>query len=657
MSNSSSPLILNVDDHEAARYARGRILRQAGYETLDAATGSEALRLAQERQPAVMLLDVHLPDISGIEVCRHIKTNPATASIMVMHTSATFTSAQDAVRGLEGGADAYLPEPANPDVLLANVNALVRISQASRLAQHIKLISDRASDAHFLLDRSGRIRYVNQTSCERLGYAEWELLQMNAADITLGFEAEAYQRLFDRAQIDRVPLQELTRIRKDGTSIPVEASITGTSLDGEPYLFMAARDITERKRSEESFRFLVDSSAALGLSLDYQETLQRVASMAVPTMADWCVVHVTQPNGNLEAVVFAHAHAQKESLLADALLRYPEVLQSLLGVSRVAAGGVSELMPEVALQRVTLPGDVQGTRLLRQLQMRAYMTVPLSARGLLFGVISFVRGESGQRYDAKDLQLAELLTLRAALAVDNARLYRESRLLSERLEERVAERTSELRSLANHLQSAREEERLELSRELHDEAGQKLAALRIMLAQMLKHLNDGQALAETTGELAEGVHLVDETIQTMRGVVTRLRPSILDDLGLVAAIEWLADDFCQRTQIDCQFSTNVEKIQLDDQHTLALFRIVQEALTNVARHAHATHVDIRLDVDEASLVLSIQDNGRGLSPDAGSRPGSHGILGMRERALLLHAQFTVESAPGTGTTVRLHMPV
>src|SRR5262245_24476808 len=124
--------VLNVDDFEAGLYAKTRALRLAGFEVYEAMSGKEALRLASELTPELMLLDVRLPDISGIEVCRRIKTDPSTASVLVIQTSATFTEGSDRVRGLEGGADAYLTEPIEAEELLANVRAILRLRKAEQ---------------------------------------------------------------------------------------------------------------------------------------------------------------------------------------------------------------------------------------------------------------------------------------------------------------------------------------------------------------------------------------------------------------------------------------------------------------------------------------------------------------------------------------------
>src|SRR5437588_11011522 len=212
----------------------------------------------------------------------------------------------------------------------------------------------------------------------------------------------------------------------------------------------------------------------------------------------------------------------------------------------------------------------------------------------------------------------------------------------------------ELRALAARLQSIREEERTRVAREIHDELGQALTAIKLESASLIRgvpvdakeQLNRAQSI----------VKLVDETIQTVRRISTEMRPSILDDLGLVAAVEWAAEEFQSRTGTKCRLDLPHDDIVIDRERATALFRILQETLTNVARHASATHVNIRLAQEDGSLILEVRDNGKGISEERLSTGRPLGILGMRERALLLGGELAISGAPGDGTTVRVRIP-
>jgi signal transduction histidine kinase len=210
----------------------------------------------------------------------------------------------------------------------------------------------------------------------------------------------------------------------------------------------------------------------------------------------------------------------------------------------------------------------------------------------------------------------------------------------------------QLRALAARLHSAREEERSRVAREIHDELGQALTAIKIEFSSVLRDLPE--ELAESRGQSI--LRLLDQTIESVRRIGTELRPGILDDMGLAAALEWAAEDFQTRTGTKCQISLPDEDIALDPERATALFRIFQETLTNVARHADATRVDVRLAKESGNLILEVRDNGKGISDEQLSAGRSLGILGMRERVLLLGGTLTISGTPGKGTTVRVLIP-
>jgi signal transduction histidine kinase len=209
----------------------------------------------------------------------------------------------------------------------------------------------------------------------------------------------------------------------------------------------------------------------------------------------------------------------------------------------------------------------------------------------------------------------------------------------------------QLRALTARLQSVREEERTRVAREIHDELGSGLTAIKIDLSSLTQDLPP-----EKRQECASILKEIDDTIQAVRRLSTELRPGILDTLGLVAAIEWAAGDFEARTGIKCRLELPQHGITIDSEHTTALFRIFQETLTNVARHAEATELCVRMAEAKGSLLLEVHDNGKGFDDNLLFSGRSLGILGMRERALLLGGELTITGAPGQGTTVTVRIP-
>jgi signal transduction histidine kinase len=213
----------------------------------------------------------------------------------------------------------------------------------------------------------------------------------------------------------------------------------------------------------------------------------------------------------------------------------------------------------------------------------------------------------------------------------------------------------ELRNLSLYLETAREEERTRIAREIHDELGQALTALKMDLSWLRKRLGPEAGMFEAKTDSMEKV--IDDTITTVQRLSGELRPGILDDLGLAAAIEWQAGEFEKRTGILCRVQVSPENMTLDRERSTAVFRIFQEALTNVARHAHATKVAVSLEQEEARVNLTVVDNGRGITEKEMSSSKSFGLLGIRERVRFLGGDIVIEGRPKKGTTVRVAIPL
>jgi len=217
-----------------------------------------------------------------------------------------------------------------------------------------------------------------------------------------------------------------------------------------------------------------------------------------------------------------------------------------------------------------------------------------------------------------------------------------------------------LRRLAAHLVSIREEEQARIAREIHDQIGQPLTALQLDLAWIRRRLSRGPAPAasqEVRARLLAMSRLVDDTMGTMRRIVTDLRPAVLDHLGLADAIAWQARDFESRTGIRCEVRSTVRDQRFDPAASTAVLRILQEALTNAARHSVATRVDVRLSARSGVLRLEVEDNGSGIAAAAVTSHRSMGLIGMQERALQHRGELEVSGRAGRGTTVRLRLPV
>jgi PAS domain S-box-containing protein len=212
----------------------------------------------------------------------------------------------------------------------------------------------------------------------------------------------------------------------------------------------------------------------------------------------------------------------------------------------------------------------------------------------------------------------------------------------------------QLRALAGRLQSVREDERTKVAREIHDELGQALTAIKIELSSLIFEWPAEQKPSKRAESITR---LVEQTIQSVRKISTELRPGILDALGLVAALEWAAEEFQTRTGIRCRLDLPKDSLEISQDRATAIFRIFQETLTNIARHADATQVHIRLARENGSLSLEVHDDGVGVSEEQLSASESLGILGMRERALYLGGEVRISGAPNQGTRVSVRIPL
>ena len=268
----------------------------------------------------------------------------------------------------------------------------------------------------------------------------------------------------------------------------------------------------------------------------------------------------------------------------------------------------------------------------------------------------------GYRAGAVDYIVKPIIpdVLRSKLAIFIG-LHDMNRMLSAELAERALSeqrlRTSEenLRALAVHLQSVREEERIHIAREIHDELGQALTGLKFDLNSFAKGFQADSAESRAEKEKALCV-AIDRIINSVRRISSGLRPEVLDEIGLGAALEWQAREFQRRTGIRCQLKIDPAFTDPDKERSTALFRIYQELLTNVARHANATRVNVSL-ADGETLALTVEDNGRGIREDELNGTRSLGFLGLRERVLAFGGTIEVKGDEGKGTRVSVSIPM
>ena len=421
-----------------------------------------------------------------------------------------------------------------------------------------------------------------------------------------------------------------------------------------------ARDEADRVAHRSAF--MAKSSQTLNTSIEFETRLHQVATLAVPELADWCVISIVASNASVRIAATAHVDTDTDKQL-HAWVKSESMGQIISDyLSQILKSGRKTFVSNLTEQdfRLLTGSNEKFMDIWDSQKNHAFVTVPLSVHGHTFGAVHM--GLRDQQHDDAYISLIEEWVNHMALSLDNARLYRELQTVNTDLEQRVVQRTEafkasrdQLRNLTGRLQAAREEERARVSREVHDVIGQILTGLKMDISALGRQLQQEHSPALTKIKDLNG--LLDEAIRSVRKVATELRPAILDNFGLVAAVEWQLREFESRSDIVCDFNCSVEEVSLKGERATAVFRLIQEALTNVARHAGATEVSVSMFELNGQLFVTIQDNGRGISEQDLSANRSLGLVGMRERVNLLEGKIDFQGQPGRGTKISVVLPL
>ena len=274
-------------------------------------------------------------------------------------------------------------------------------------------------------------------------------------------------------------------------------------------------------------------------------------------------------------------------------------------------------------------------------QVRRFGATGTTSRRMGDNTVLYARRKNGDEFPI-DASISQLNT-------PEGKLYT---VILRDITERVRAR-EELAAFASESAGVREQEKSRIARELHDELAQSLTAAKMDAIWLRDHLA-GDAEAQT--KIATMLSMLDTCVASTRRIAADLRPLVLDDLGLVPALEWVVQNFTQRTGVPCELIVD-EDLELEEPYATGVFRIVQESLQNVAKHAEAHQVEVELKAEGESLQLRVQDDGIGFRPSQPRKPQSLGLVGLRERAHLLHGRVDVQSEPGQGTHVTARIPV
>ena len=396
-------------------------------------------------------------------------------------------------------------------------------------------------------------------------------------------------------------------------------------------------------RSQEAQHLLAEAGVAFSSSLDYRVTLESLARLVVPRFADWCAVDVVAEDGDTHRLAVEHENPEKVRWAHELQRRYPPEPDAPQGTSQVLRSGRSEFYPEITQEMIEAAArDDEHLRLLREIGFTSLIIVPLVARGKTLGAITLVSAESGRRYGEVDLRLAEELARRAALAMDNARLYEEA-------QKEIAER----KRAEEALREVREAERNRIARDLHDDVLQDIVyALQEIQIMQVTSENGGDAALEDAADALR------RSVEALRGAIFELRLKETLGRSFFASLEILVDLNRRMARNRYELELDVEDgfpRTLSEKASQELLRIIQEALTNARRHSEARRVEVRLWLAGDLACAEVADDGCGF--DAAQTGAGMGQHSMRHRALELGGELQLESEPGRGTHVRFRGPV
>lgn len=573
-------------------------------------------------------------------------------------------------------------------------------------------------EAAYFVDGEARIFYVNDAASRQLGYSRDEFLGMTVMDIAPGWTKDMVANVQQRLGENEAVTFEAEHRRKDGGIVPVEINVTHLTHDGKAFGLAMVRDITERKRAEEAlavrereFRTLAENAPDniarhdqecrfIYVNPQFESSVGKRACSVIgktPVELNPGNAEIAAYQARMKVVIETGQLAEFEAILADTD-DGPRFHNIRLSAERDAAGGIVGVLAigrdvtqrkqaerELVLLNRALDNAFDATYLIDEelrfryvneaaaralgysreelLSMSLLDVDPNITREMMREMMeqtvaggSFRAVESAHR--RKNGEIFPVEVGATAFIYEGETLHLTTvRDISDRkqAERELEESRQQLRQLAARREEVREEERKYIAREVHDELGQILTGLQLDVSML--DYKFGRTLPELHEHLKGSLDLVNKSLATARNVASALRPASLD-MGVVAAIEWVVGRFASNTGLDCEVHVCEEArdLMLEESTSLALFRITQESLTNIARHARANRVSVNIGIKGGECQLEIRDNGKGIDMDS-IKEGSFGLVGIRERVHMLGGKLAIQGEPGMGTVIEVRIPV
>ena len=488
----------------------------------------------------------------------------------------------------------------------------------------------------------GLILDVNDRWVQETGLTRAEVIGQSIQDVISQVHGDAGDRVEELWEAGK-PFRdvELTFSPKTGKKRIVLSSGEVFDLHNEPCLLFAAHDITERKQVEERIRLLqkitMDVAAAEDLSSALEVVLRDVCEMT-----GWALGQAWLPNDEENTLTRSSAwYASTPDL--NAFRQATAHLEFRPGEGLV--GRVWQSKEPSWVREVPSADDCPRAQFAVNAGLNAGVAVPILSGEEVIAVLEFFLREPRD----EDERLVHAIT---AIAAQLGMVVRRKRA-----EDALRSSEQQLRALAVRLRSAREEEGTRIAREIHDELGGTLTGLKWDLERLQKLVATPKDVSVALDKIPSLISIVDSTIDRVRRISSELRPGVLDDLGLVPAIEWQTQQFQERTAIHCSCSVKPCTVELSEERATAIFRVFQEILTNVLRHAGATSIDVSAFEEGKCFMLEVKDNGRGITEPEKTNVRSLGLLGMQERIQLIGGSVQIVGKAGEGTQVKVCVPV
>ena len=717
--------ILVIDDDPQIQRLLVRMLVSAGYEAHRAQNGKEGLQLAREIVPALVLLDLVLPDLDGETVCRQIKESPALAGTVIIMLSGLRTSSDHQASALEAGADGFMVKPIHRRELLARIQAIFRIKrmeeelrtqrdtleatnrtltetifqrtqveealrktqnelesrvqartedlnavvlqleheieERKRTERELRLSENRFRTTFELAPvglintaPDGHLLRVNRRFADFAGYSEEELLGMTFADVTHPddlAEAIDYRKRLLSGEIQTYALEK-RYVQKTGAT--VWANITVTMMRDEAgqaqYTITVIEDITRRKLTEASIQRNYDiqsvTNALLTLSLS-DMNLEAILGRALDR-----IVAIPWLTFESMAGIFLKEHGA-DNLTLKAHNRMPKALLASckdVPFGQCLCGRAAETKEIVFAPR----SDIDHDRTYDGMTPHGHYCVPIMAEEKVLGVIVLYLQEGFQRSQRAEEFLGTVSNTLAGI------------IQRKRAEEALRKAHRDLSRAYNHrkilskrLIDLLEKNRHQIAMELHDHIGQTLTSCKINLEMI--HDRIGAQSPEVGAQVENAKGKVIQVMKDIKKISHGLKPAMLDALGLIPSLRYLFNEIRKDSGIDITFFSQKIPKRFDSGKELAIFRITQEALNNIQKHATAQNIFVNLVRKDNLISLSIEDDGIGFDRDSSMQmrglQGPLGLVFMQERTIQLDGEFTIDAKPGEGTLILVEIPI